>query len=220
PEAELVQPGARSDHHTEAARSNFDVKLPFITLFDPVEAGRIIRNEPRQDVEASRRALRIRESGNVAPEIDVFQQGNDIYTALFQDGAVADVDPEALEARIQLAHLFEHQRSLPGQEAGIDGVGILAEAQVYACRLDLVGKDLGLFEDADRGDLTGAQHLPDFLARQDPRVGGRSSGFLRCGQVSTFFDDDLREHAAAVAPTECESCRRPARHLQIRACAR
>src|SRR5579859_8129991 len=48
---------------------------------------------------------------------------------------------------------------LPGQEAGVDRVGVVAQAQIDARRLDLVGVEV-----AEYGrDLAGPHHLQDAL---------------------------------------------------------
>ncbi len=137
----MVQAGPGAHHHAETARRDFDIELTFVAILHLVEVGGLVRDQARQDVEPSGRALGVGEGGDFALEFDRLQQGHDVDAALLEDGALAQIEFEALGVGIQLAHLVEHFRAPPGQEAGVNGVGKVAQAKIDAGGLDLVRFD-------------------------------------------------------------------------------
>ena len=93
------------------------IELAAVAVFDLVEVGGAIRDQPREDVEAAGRALRIREGGDFALQPDDFGERNDIDPASFEHRPVAEIDLETLEVRIELSHLVQDlARRDPGRK--------------------------------------------------------------------------------------------------------
>ena len=71
----------------------------------------------------------------VARRLQLLDEGHEIDAAGFEHGAVGEVDLVEFE----LGELVAHARVRSGQEARADAVGDLAEPEIEARGLDLVG---------------------------------------------------------------------------------
>ena len=144
------------------------------------------------------------------------------YTRPFSRTApLRKIDPETLEARHPASHLLAHLHAPAGQEAGIHRIGALAEAQVDARRLHLIGSTIW-----SHGEPAGSRPAPSisliFWHGSIPvydRRAGRSLE-MQPSAASAFFDDDLREHAAAIARAHAPARRPCAAPSRNTACAR
>src|SRR6185369_12936617 len=78
------------------------------------------------------------------------------------------------EVGVELAHLVEHLDAPARQEAGVDAIGVFAQAQVDARGLNLIRLDVP--EEGARLDLAGRDHRLDRLAGQDAGADGLDAG--------------------------------------------
>ena len=90
-----------------------------------------------------------------------FEQRHDVDRAGFQHRAVAERDL----VELQLIDALRNGR-VPGKETRAHAVGRVAEPQIEACRLDLVGRELVSGQDPTRFRQHG-----DHAIRQNARLG-------------------------------------------------
>ena len=87
--------------------------------------------------------------------------------------------------------LVAHRGVGPGQEARADAIGDLAEPEIEARRLDLVGLDFGRARDLAAGD-----HGADGLARQNAGAGERRCAGRRTGPARRILGERLEKPVA------------------------
>src|SRR5690606_29830421 len=100
---------------------------------------------------------------------DAFRERDHVHAALLQYRTLPEIEPEALKIGIELLHFLQDLDATTREKAGIDGVGVGAEAQVDTCGLKLVGLDVA--EDFRGPDLSIIDHLANGLHGQDAGVG-------------------------------------------------
>ena len=105
---------------------------------DAVEAARLVGDHAGEDVEPAGRAFRIGGGGDVVGQRQAFDQRHDVDAAGLQHRAVGQLDL----VQLQLVDALGDRRARPGQEARAHAIGDLAEPQVEARRLDLVGREV------------------------------------------------------------------------------
>ena len=94
-------------------------------------------------------------------QVQAFEQRHDVDAAGFEHRALGEVDLVQLQPVELLRHVVRRTR----QEARAHAPGLLAEPQVEARRLDLVG-----IERARRGQRAGLEQRQDFLIRKNARL--------------------------------------------------
>ena len=137
-EADLRQPRTLAHQHRKGARTDLGIKRPVIAGLDTVEAAHLVGDHAGEHVEPAGRAFRIGGGGNVVGQRQAFQQRHDIDAAGLQHGAVGEREFVQLQFVDALG-----DRGRAGQEAGAHAIGHLAEPQIEARRLDLVGHEFG-----------------------------------------------------------------------------
>ncbi len=108
-----------------------------IAGLDTVEATRFVGDHAREHVEPPGRAFRIGGSRNVVGQCETFQQRHDVDAAGFQHRAVGQRNFVQLQSVDALGNGCAAR-----QETRAHAVGHLAQPQVEARRLDLVGDEL------------------------------------------------------------------------------
>ena len=138
-EADLRQPRAFAHQHRKGARANLGIERPVIAGLDAVEAARLVGDHAGEDVEPAGRALRIGGGGDVVRQRQAFQQAARCRRS-------RSPAPRRRRARISCS-LSSSMRCATvraaGQKACAHAVGDLAEPQIEARRLDLVGHEVG-----------------------------------------------------------------------------
>ena len=109
-----------------------------IAGLDAVEAAHFVGDDAGEHVEPSGRAFRIGGGGNVVGQRQAFQQRHDIDAAGLQHGAVGERE----FVQLQFVDAPSH-RGRAGQKARAHAIGHLAQPQIEARRLDLVGHEIG-----------------------------------------------------------------------------
>jgi hypothetical protein len=161
PEADLREPRAAADDDRKRARADLQIERPGIALRHLVEGTRAVRDDPREDVEAAGRALRVGARGDVFGEIEGLQERRDVDAAGLQHRAVSQVE---LVQR-QLRELRRHVEIRTRQEARAHPPGLVAEPEIEGRRLDLVRR-----ERAPEADMPSPCQRPDRLVREDAPV--------------------------------------------------
>src|SRR5262245_6393157 len=108
-----------------------------ISALDTVEAAILVRNDAGEHVEPAGRTFRIGSGGNLLGQCQAFQQWHDVNAAGFEDGAVTEWD----FVQLQLVYALRN-RGAAGQKARAHAIGYLAQAQIKARWLDLIGDEL------------------------------------------------------------------------------
>src|SRR5205807_5099306 len=104
-----------------------------VTGLDLVEALPAVGDQPGEDVDSSRRALRVRLAADVVRKVEAFDERDEVRPVRLEDRAIA--------GEVDLAHhevvqaLFDSVIA-PWQEAATQPVGHRAQMQVEARRLD------------------------------------------------------------------------------------
>ena len=123
-----------------------------IAGLDAVEAAGLVGDHAGEDVEPAGRAFRIGGGGDVVGQREALHQRHDVDAAGLEHGAVAERDLVQLE----LVDALGDRGVRAGQEARAHAIGDLAEPQVEARGLDLVGDEVAGAQDAavlrQRGD--------------------------------------------------------------------
>ena len=133
-----------------------------IAGLDAVEAARAVGDDAREHVEPAGRAFRIGRGRDVGRQREAFEQRHDIDAAGLQHRAVAERDLVQLQMLDAL-----RDRGAAGQEARAHAIGDVAEPQVEARGLDLVGREVV------RGqNPTGFRQRRDHAVRQNALVVG------------------------------------------------
>src|SRR5208283_1040375 len=142
--AQLVELRSRARPHREGARRNFGEEGALIAALDKVEALRAVGDEPRENVEPSGRALRVRGAGDALWQSKAFEERNDVKASAFEHRPVADkVNLVGFELRQHLRHAAAFSR----KKARADAIGLWAKPKIEARRLNLavgerrLGKD-------------------------------------------------------------------------------
>ena len=129
-----------------------------ITRLDPVEAARTIGDHAREHVEPAGGAFWVCGCRNAGWQRETFQQGHDVDRACLQHRAIAERDLVQLE----MLDALGDRRVGPGQEARAHPIRDVAEPQVEACGLYLIGR-----ERISRQDRAGLAQRRDHAVRQD-----------------------------------------------------
>ncbi len=137
-EPDLIEPRAVADLDGEGARADLGEERAGIAFLDRVEAVLTVGDQPGEHVEAPGRALRIGEAGDGRAELELLDQRHEIDAARLEHRALGQVDLVKLE----LGELVAHRGVRTGKEARADAVSDLAEPEIEARGLDLVGLDL------------------------------------------------------------------------------
>ena len=119
----------------------------------------MVGDDAGEDIEAAGGGFRIGGGADIARQLEALHQRNDVDAAGLQHGA-AD---QAELVQLDLGEPVGDQRLRTGQEAGAHAIGDLAEPEIEARRLDLVG-----IEPLGGPNGAGLGHLLDDLCRQDP----------------------------------------------------
>jgi len=186
-EADLIQPRAVANLDGEGARANLGEERAGIAFLNGVEAILIVGDQPREHVEPAGRAFGVGEARNGRAELELLDQGHEIDAARFEHRALGQIDLVEFERLELVAHRGVGTR----EEARADAVGDLAEPEIEACRLDLLGRDLGRALDLARSD-----QRADGLARQDAGAGKSASRGLGRGPGAATFGKRLKELVA------------------------
>ena len=137
-ETDLRQPRTLAHKHWKSERTDLGIKRPVVAGFDTVEAAHLIGDHAGEHVEPAGRAFRIGGGGNVVGQRQAFEQRHDIDAAGLQHGAVGKRE----FVQLQFVDTPGHG-GRSGQEAGAHAIGHLAEPQIEAGWLDLVGHEVG-----------------------------------------------------------------------------
>src|SRR6266540_50953 len=101
---ELVQREALPDLHGERQRHDLEVQLPAVAGLDLVETVTVVGDDPGEDVEATRGALRVRLAADRRRKAELLDERDEIGPVGLEDGSVAAeiqlVDDEALELHV------------------------------------------------------------------------------------------------------------------------
>ena len=117
------------------ARDDLDVERPVVAGIDVVEDLAPVGDDPGEEVEAAGRAFRVGRAGNALRQVQVLLQRDDVDAAALEDGAVLEVDLHIGE----VAKLLGDGLVASRQHARAHAIGVGAEAEVEARRLELVG---------------------------------------------------------------------------------
>ena len=131
--SELVESRAFSDQYAEGTRGDLGVHGAGVAGLDLVELDAEVGDEPGENVEAAGRALGVADGAVVGGQVHRFHEGHDVDAATFEDGAAGEVE---LVHRQGVDALL-HGVALAREEAGADAVGLVAQPEVDAGRLDL-----------------------------------------------------------------------------------
>ena len=137
PEADLRQPRALAHQHRKCLRADLGVKRAVIAGVDAVEAARAVGDHAGEHVDASGRAFRIGGRRHVVRQRQAFEQRHDVDAVGFQHRAIGQRDL----VQPQLGDALGDRGLRPGQEARAHPIGHLAEPQVEARRLNLIGRE-------------------------------------------------------------------------------
>ena len=116
-------------------------------LIEPVAA---IRDQPRENIESPRRALRIGGAEDSVSKRQAFQKRHDIEATAFQHGAVAF---ERHLIIFERGEEFVDAAPLSRQETGAHAIGLGAEPQI-----ETGGLNLPMRQGRGEADLTGVGH--------------------------------------------------------------
>ena len=177
-EAQLVEAGSFPHAHGKTARRDLGPERPGVALRHGVERVGPVDDQAGENVEPSGRALGIGRPGDAGRQREALHQRRDIDDALLQDRAIA---LKRHLFRVQALQPFEDARPPPRQEARADAIGLAAEAEVEARRLQL-----GRFDRRGRRNRAGVDKRQDPLARQQARRAGkrRRRGLVFAGHPS------------------------------------
>ena len=167
-ESDLRQPRTLAHEHGKGERADLGIKRPVVAGLDTVEAAHLVGDHAGEHVEPSGRAFRIGGRRNLVGQRQAFQQRHDIDAAGLQHGAVGEREFVQLQFVDTLSH-----RGRPGQEARAHAIGHLAQPQIEARRLDLVGHEIGRW--------------------QNPAVGGQRRDHA-VGQNALVLDGECEWH--------------------------
>src|SRR5262245_11569170 len=165
-ETDLIEARAVARLDGESPRANLGEKRSRVALLDAVEPVLPVGDQPGENVEPPGRAFRIGETRDRRAELELLDERHEIDAARLQHRAVGQVDL----MEFQLGELVADRGVGTGEEARPDAIGDFAEAKIEACRLDLIGFNLGRARDLATGD-----HGADRLTRQDAGAGKRAS---------------------------------------------
>ncbi len=161
PQPKLREPRAFAHQHRKCLRRNLGIKRPVIARLDAVEAARVVGDDAREHVEPAGRAFRIGGCCDILRQREAFEQRHDIDRAGLQHRAVGQRDLVQLQVLDAL-----RDRGVAGQEARAHAIRDVAEAQVKACGLDLVGREFDGGQNPTRFRQRG-----DHAIRQDAPLG-------------------------------------------------
>ncbi len=119
----------------KGARRNLRIQGPFVRLRDPIELHAVIRNQPREDIQAPGTALRIRFSGHLLRKAHPFHERHDIDMVTLEylrrrKVQLDDIVPLLLQAG-------EDRRLRARQETGPDAVRPCPQPQIQTRWLEL-----------------------------------------------------------------------------------
>ena len=177
-ETDLREPRALAHQHREGLRADLGVERAVIAGLDAIKPAGLVGDHPGEDVEPAGRALRIGGGRDVVGKRQALQQRHDVDAAGFEHGAVA----EGNLVQLELVDALGDRGVGAGQEARAHPIGHLAEPQVEAGGLDLVGdeviggqnptalrqrRDHVVGQDAFLIDCKGERHFRGLLRPQD-----------------------------------------------------
>ena len=165
-EADLIEAGAIAHLDSKGPRANLGEERPRIAFLDAVETVLTVGDQPGEHVEPPGRAFRIGETGDGRAELELLDERHEIDAARLQHRPLGQIDL----VKFQLGEFVANRGVGAGQEARPDAVSDLAQSQIEARGLDLIGLDLGRAR-----DLAACDHGADCLARQDAGPGKRAS---------------------------------------------
>ena len=133
----MRKPRSRPHQNRKGLRADFEVEAAAIAGAGLVEAGGVIGDDAREDIEPAGRAFGIGHARHAGRERQRLLDFRDINAADFQNRAGAEihgVEHEALDLGLRFG-------CGAGHEAGADAESARSEPQVEARRLDLPGAD-------------------------------------------------------------------------------
>ena len=134
-EADLRQPRAGAHDDRKGARADFEIERAVVAGRDLVELVAVVGHDAGEDVEPAGRALRVGRGGNRLPAAP----GSRAAARYRRSPSPA---PRHRRDRFRAAsagRVFRRPVCRAGQEAGAHPPGLVAEPEVEARRLDLVG---------------------------------------------------------------------------------
>ncbi len=134
PEADLREPRALAHQHRKSLRADLGIERAVVARLDAIEAAGLIRNHAGEHIETPGRAFRIGGSRDLVRQRQALDQRHDIDAAGFEHRAIGKRDLVEREILDALRH-----RRAPRQKARAHPISHLAQPQVEARRLDLVG---------------------------------------------------------------------------------
>ena len=162
-----------------------------IAGLDAIEAAGAVGDDAGEHVEPAGRAFRIGGGRDVARQREAFEQRHDVDAVGFQHRAVGQRELVQLEFVDALG-----DRGLrPGQKARADAIGHLAEPQVEARRLNLIGREF-----AHGTNPTALRERGDHVIGQDALVSRWSGGRNRLVRLRRSFDALRRFDLARQVP--------------------
>jgi len=137
-EADLRQARALAYQDGKRAWADLGIERTVVAAPDAIEAAGFVGDHAGEDVEPAGRALGIGGGGNVIGQRQAFDQRHDVDAAGFQHRPIAERDFVELQLLDALGDRCVRTR----QEARADTVGHLAEPEIEARRLNLVGHEI------------------------------------------------------------------------------
>ena len=137
PEPKLRKAGPAAHQNGEGARRDLGIESTPVAPRHPVELRRVVRDDPREDIEAADRTLRIDKACEfvLSLQAQAFLKRNDVDAAAFEDRA---------SGKINLVHdacgfrkLALDGRTRPRQEGGTHPPRHIAQPEIQARRLQL-----------------------------------------------------------------------------------
>ena len=202
-EADLIEARAVAHLDCEGARANLGEERPRIAFLDAVETVLTVGDQPGEHVEPPGRAFRIGETGDGRAELELLDERHEIDAARLQHRPLGQIDL----MEFQFGELVANRGVGTGQKTRPDAVSDLAQSQIEARGLDLIGLDLGRAR-----DLAARDHGADRLARQDAGPGKRASRGIarRIGRAA--FGQRLEKSVGRVC-----LCHGPSLHFPVSA---
>ena len=123
-----------------------------------VKFGAVVGDQASENVEGSGRAFGVGLAGNIFRQVQFLDQRDDVDAIFFENRSASEIDARHAE----FFDLGLDRAVRAGQKARAHAMRHVAEAQIEACRLDVVRVDRGRGDDISPGN-----QVADFLRGKD-----------------------------------------------------